>query len=1490
MAFGPFDSYAPPGVYTQTNVKQDVTGAPAGTRIPVIVGTGRETLSQVDFELVRGSSASVDQRIANEDASERFILDNSNPNLPVLGANDGSQARFQVRNFPIVSGDGQGATTSSVSAVIVTVNGELVSPAAVDGARGVVTLQVAPEMGDAVQITYYFNRTDTKFVDDLSGQVSSESAVLYAESGTYDIVSGEDTLALVVNGSSVSIVLGTGTGRTVAQVANDINAAMITGLSASVDTDNQGTERLQLQSQGSLEILAGTVNTALGVYAGQKTARNAVFFVNQAPIVTGTNGGITSTNPSDVRVLVNGVLVTAMDVDGTNGTITLANAPLVGSEVSVEYYHNTWQDTFDYLPNTGISRVARVGISPGRTDYIEGNDFVVDQNGRILWGAAVTIESGQHTTGSEFFDDTQIVSTLIDNRMYMEEVTINSSKVVTLGNTPTTGNGRDTELDSDLFTKAINGRVGVGTHRADLVKVYHGSNHSEALDNGPVAVIDVDPSTRKVTLKDAIPPDHMVWATYYYNRLQDDTLTLKVLTDGAPGTYSIFSSLLNTKLKGVTFGTKSDTDFTVEWASGVESNPDAFVTGTSGVNENVTVTFADIAATPAVYSNTSAGPFSFYTGYSDNLHMDLSGDTVVTDLTGAGAGTLISDMDADGLYTITTAVNDTFKFTLDGVSTSATLTSGVGVAGAVIAEEINRSAATLATLTGTIATDAFTFADAVDDTFNFTMNGVSVPVDFGSVGPLTAAAVAVLINAAIDATALTSGAISTIGNDGRAVAVGGAVKLEAFDTLVIDAGTAAALLGFTPTDSVANVSVCKFGSGRLFLRSQVAPATPDEVSTIRVEDGNANATLGFSNWEAASGAESAVNKAATLLSATMSNAALTNLVSSAATLVLAVNGAEYTVSFTTATHVGVASDITTALGAAGAATVVGDKIRITSSTASNASRIEIRTSTATQYFGFTAGQAATQRKVTTAELASVLNTQAVDWLLPVTGEFAYSAFADVYTGGYLRVTTLATGATATILFEDGADSALNDTGVGIKVGDYAAGVAIGEGFNVTSDNVLGSSGSGIVGQTYMDDTTGLQFSLLASNTGYPSGDSFTLAVNDTFTTGASLVVKAVAGTEMQVFNTTGIAENDTAVVRTFDKTGTEPGIGDFYYISYEYEKSDFTTRIFTRFTDIQANYGALSADNPLTLASYLAILNGAAFVGCKQVLRQANGANASSASFIDALTELARPITGGLTPDIIVPLSSDPSVLGAYVQHAEIQSSMRYRQERRCVFGVSSGTRPEDAASIARGLQSERAILVYPDSAIVNLNDELGNEVSFIVDGTYLAVALAGTMVSPQYDVATPLTRRRVVGFRRLNRTMDEPEKNLLATAGVTVLEDRGTSLSVRDGLTTDVRTKFAATPSIVAIKDFVQQQARVTLDRFVGLKFLTSRQQDVEVAMNGMLKTLLEANIITDFKPSKAEPDANDPTTLRVTAFYAPVFPLKYIPITFTVGASGTL
>jgi hypothetical protein len=202
MGLGPFVTYVPPGVYTRTLTEANVSSLVAGIRIPVFIGVGQEELEQLDLEMVRGSSSTLDQQIVREDVSMSFVVDDTNPNNPILGPTDGTKTKVRIRNFPIVDGQGFGKVTNDARSVTITVNGEPVAVGAVQGAPGYVILQVPPQIGDDVRVTYFFHRGDTSFTDDVSAQVTTDAAALTSPGyEPFSIVTGNsDTFILKVDG------------------------------------------------------------------------------------------------------------------------------------------------------------------------------------------------------------------------------------------------------------------------------------------------------------------------------------------------------------------------------------------------------------------------------------------------------------------------------------------------------------------------------------------------------------------------------------------------------------------------------------------------------------------------------------------------------------------------------------------------------------------------------------------------------------------------------------------------------------------------------------------------------------------------------------------------------------------------------------------------------------------------------------------------------------------------------------------------------------------------------------------------------------------------------------------------------------------------------------------------------------------------------------------------------------------------------------------
>lgn len=1413
MALGPFLSYAPPGVYTRTLTDTNASNLVAGLRIPALIGVGQEELEQSDFEIVRGSSATVDQQIVNEDVSESWVVDSANPSNLILGAQDGTLTQFRVRNFPIVDGQGIGRITTDVRSVSVIVNDSLVSLGSVNGNTGVVTLQVPTQPTDQVRVTYFFHRGDTSFTDDVSEQVTTTNATLVSPGfAPFDITAGiNDQFILNVNGVVASLILPAGS-LSAATVATTISAALIPNLSASVFTDNQNLDHLQLTTTLGLTIGAGTANGPLGFTSGAATNRNRAFRVFQRPIVDGTGGGTTTTDQSKVVAKVNNAQVVVEAVDGANGVVTLPFAPAPGSTVTVQYWANTWQDTFDYLPNSLVTTVLRCGISPGRNDYIQGTDFVVSNPTTdvsvINWGSSFQVSASSTSPGATPFDGStgsggQIVGTLIDDQMFLglcSRVTDTSTIPATVSPTdyllpeiPTTGNGRSTTLGLSTFNSVANSRQDLATNRPDLVKVYTGRTLRDALNRPAVPVTVVDGVNRRIVLKTVQPPDYNAYATFYYSRLADDTyvITNQVAGPVGAGQYTVFSTTRDANLYEVRFGSKTGLSETIQWPRGVEQIPDAFHTG-DGVPaaEVVTVLFGTTPASNAAYTIKGAAPYSFYSPFS---------------------------------ATWVTAVNGTNQSTNLSAASVAVLVSGhVAVSGGNI-----------------------TIPASPANVLNLTVDG------------------AVIAPIAITAGSRTPTQIVTDINTG---------------------------LGGAGTASFKQIA----GGGDVFfiIKGAVTPgALPggfDDVANVTVDQGTVETVLGFSTFQSADGTPGAINKAATMLGSLAGPFNITAGLNDAFSV--RVNGVDYSVTLTAGgavTAATVVSDINAVIGSSVASVGTGvnvDHVRLTSTTNDSGSSILINVGSANAVLGFTQNQFASQTLVTAQEVVDLLMSTAGF----ATGAVAY---VDSLNGQqYVTIESLTTGAaTSSIGFANSANSAFNPTtGTGVTVGtDGDVGEDAQNSYTVSSTSPVGSSGSGIPGQTYTDSRTGLRFTVLPATIGaYTPGGFFTMDVSPTFHVSPSVPRYSVGGLELLVSNTVGVGVNDTATLVTYNPSGVEPTVGDFYFISYRYLKQDYTAKVYQQLKTIEANFGRTSAENRVTLAGYLAILNGAVLVIIKQVLKVPNTNQASDQSFNAAIDELAVPLPGNIRPDIIVPLATSTSVYSHLTAHCETQSNVRNQAERIGFIGFASGTSPTTAQAVARGLNSSRTVAYYPDSAIVTLTDEVGQNFEAIIDGSFFAAAVAGAVVSPAVDVATPYTRRRIQGFTRIPRRLDPVEANQTAVAGITILEDLDPIIRIRHGLTTNMTNVLTRTPTVIQIADHVQQQSRAILDSFVGTKFLASRTNEVVVSMTGLFRSLVQAEVVGAFKGMTAAIDENDPTVLRFEMYYQPIFPLEYLILTFNLRA----
>jgi hypothetical protein len=449
-------------------------------------------------------------------------------------------------------------------------------------------------------------------------------------------------------------------------------------------------------------------------------------------------------------------------------------------------------------------------------------------------------------------------------------------------------------------------------------------------------------------------------------------------------------------------------------------------------------------------------------------------------------------------------------------------------------------------------------------------------------------------------------------------------------------------------------------------------------------------------------------------------------------------------------------------------------------------------------------------------------------------------------------------------------------------------IGSGETFDVTSSNMEGSVGTGELGQTYKDSRTGLRFTVFQGvSYDYSEGDTLEFEVDSDPITCATTPVLSIPGGKLFVYNTTDVAVADSAELCTFEKGGEEPAVGDFYYISYCYEKEDYDPKVYTRFKDIERDFGDLSPSNPLVLAAWLCFLNGAVAVALKQVVKEENSEQAASATFITALQELEKPIEGTVKPAVVVPITTFDAVISALKSHVDKMSNIRYQGERIAFYGLASTTTTFRSREVAESIKDQRMIQVFPNAAIMSLTDSVGNEIQFRVDGSYIAAAVAGLNVNPIYDVATPMTNKQVLGFVRFTQNYDSVELNQLASSGVLVIEDRDPVMIVRHAVSTDPTNVLTREVYVTTTADEVQKNMRANLRQYIGRKDSRKLLPDIVDTVASTMGALMEAEIISAYTGIEAVLDDNDPTIVRVTAYYRPIFGVNWIVVTFNLRTS---
>jgi hypothetical protein len=594
-------SYTPPGVYTTEVFNSTAATLVTSNRVPVLIGEGQEFFTESNIELHRGSSATADDQIVGENISDQVT---------------GSTRTYQLTYFPVVTGDGTGTVTTDPTKIKVLTGDENGMPVAVVSLNGktgqFMTQSIIPE-GTNVLVNYYFKKTDTLITGEnltpqiptfaaltvesvlnlslsIPGYLGNNVSLTFTKAATGSNLGVSDANAVTGAGTdSISIeLLSPGdVVRTFADVAALINAGVST-LSGGFVT---------VASIGSGSATAATVLAPTNFAAGAGQSTNTVFKVANVPIVDGSNGGVVTTDPTDVTVEVSGVKVTVTAVDGSTGLVMLAQGVLPSATLTITYYTNNYQDTSDLLPSANVASIVEVGYGENSSNFIEGVDYVLNGNS-ISWGASATTAPAISTPGFAPLDATVITSTLVDEKVYLRSlsgVVSGRNTVFTLPDVPVDGSGLDRSTDDP--TK---------------ISIYVGADPVTALTAGPVRVARLSGAAGQVTLYNPPAQGQNVYGSTYRSTLDDHEFTLAVATAAAPGqgTFTVTDELGQiAPVVSVGAATVADANFTdlgVVWPSNF---PD-LAAALGAADETVTLTFQNDGLSNTITQATQAS-FTF---------------------------------------------------------------------------------------------------------------------------------------------------------------------------------------------------------------------------------------------------------------------------------------------------------------------------------------------------------------------------------------------------------------------------------------------------------------------------------------------------------------------------------------------------------------------------------------------------------------------------------------------------------------------------------------------------------------------------------------------------------------------------------------------------------------------------------------------------------------------------------------------------------------
>jgi hypothetical protein len=380
-----------------------------------------------------------------------------------------------------------------------------------------------------------------------------------------------------------------------------------------------------------------------------------------------------------------------------------------------------------------------------------------------------------------------------------------------------------------------------------------------------------------------------------------------------------------------------------------------------------------------------------------------------------------------------------------------------------------------------------------------------------------------------------------------------------------------------------------------------------------------------------------------------------------------------------------------------------------------------------------------------------------------------------------------------------------------------------------------------------------------------------------------------------------VVDNSAIEITTVKNINTNvPAEGALYYVSYKYKKAevDYGPKVFFDYDDVVAEYGNYDVTvsgiilNSLALGAEIALTNGVLPIICVQAK------NDSDIEMIAALNKLERLLPGVDNINTIVPLTDSATVGAAVMKHVDLMSSEENGKERMVYLGAARNQPISKVATVldrsmgmvetAKAYNNERVVFVAPGEITKDIRDlRTGRAYERKLPACYAAVAVAA--LGLKNDPAEPLTHKTITGFKNLTTMYMESEKNFLAAAGCLVLDQNGSVIKVRHGITTSTAEIESAEITLVQIKDYVIDACRKsTATLYIGSKNRPSIVSDVQYTISSILNAFVSQSILLGFSGLSVKRSKEDPRQIDVKFEIEAVYPLNYISISFGFTANS--